>query len=855
MSLPLAPQAARLALALLLLTLPVGATAQVEPEAAAPAAADAPAEQTVAPEGIDSLQILGERIDAADVQDEAQAISAFDLEELDRASITNVDGLAFNVPSLHVGQQGNQAIVTLRGIGTENASITGEPGVQFHVDGVNYARPAAARVAFFDLEAVQVHRGPHGLTGGKNATGGAIHVITRKPHDELEMNADFEWGAYDMRRYRAAVNIPIVPELLATRLSFLQEDRTGYQINLTEPSKSNRADDADNLGLRGQLSYRPTDALDVLLQYNYYRATGVGPGAKLIGKATEKRCLEDLRPFFTDPNFLTILGQPPNQTILFRDGTRRPRAFSRTGITRHTQTAFCADINAQRIETQPTEDPADARKVYLDQIQQQDNQIWGWAGTLTWELPELPLLGLTQLTSVTGFENTSLSDPRDFDTIDIPFFSLTTVDNDSYQYSSELKLESADADALSWLTGLFYQRESSELLINGSVFGGGEDLGLKIDQRNTVKSYGWYAETQWRPRDDLTFGIGARFSRDFKSNRLLRLNGALTSTSTGLDAVGICLGRAERNALLGSLAEGMLITDAVPTCEDSWRRWTGGLSVEWRPADDHLLYAQIDSGYKAGGYIVADTGKFDPETVRAYTVGSKSRLLDSRLTLNLEAFYYDYRDYQVVEIDGLSIRTENAPEARVYGVELEFDAEPLPGLRLNGQVGYLDAEFREFRSVDPLDSLAGRARQDALPLSEFEDLSGNRLARAPEWSYTIAAEYSLPLGDLGTLTPRVQFYWQDDTFYRAYNGCSERVLSQGVCTDPDLDLQQAYHRTDLRLTWRGPEEVWSFEAFVLNLEDDDIFQNLLIGSRAVGSPGLAQYSPPRIYGFRVGFRY
>src|SRR5262249_37849500 len=157
-------------------------------------------------------------------------------------------------------------------------------------------------------------------------------------------------------------------------------------------------------------------------------------------------------------------------------------------------------------------------------------------------------------------------------------------------------------------------------------------------------------------------------------------------------------------------------------------------------------YLKYDTGFKAGGFIVADFGGFDPETVDAYTLGSKSQFFDGRLQLNVEGFWYNYHDYQVVEIDGLSLRTENAPEARVYGLETEFNGEPLPGLRINGQVAYLNAEFTDFMSVDPMRNLSQLFRDGLLPRDQYQDLSGNKLARSPEWSYSVGAEYGIPIG-------------------------------------------------------------------------------------------------------------
>ena len=235
---------------------------------------------------VDEITVVGTVSTVTDVQDEAQAVTAFGMDDLDRAEIVNVDKLAFNVPGLHVGQQGNQVIVTLRGIGTENASVTGEPGVAYMVDGVNYARPAAAQVAFFDLEGVEVLRGPQGTKGGKNTTAGWISVHTRKPHDEFETRFDYQVGAYDQKRGRGSINLPI-NEYAKSRFAFFWEDRDGYQRNRFLNDEDRDAFDADDFGFRGHLDLTPTESLQLLTTYNYYKQNGNGAQVKLIPRPEE----------------------------------------------------------------------------------------------------------------------------------------------------------------------------------------------------------------------------------------------------------------------------------------------------------------------------------------------------------------------------------------------------------------------------------------------------------------------------------------------------------------------------------------------------------------------------------------
>jgi iron complex outermembrane receptor protein len=197
---------------------------------------------------------------------------------------------------------------------------------------------------------------------------------------------------------------------------------------------------------------------------------------------------------------------------------------------------------------------------------------------------------------------------------------------------------------------------------------------------------------------------------------------------------------------------------------------------------------------------------------------------------------------------------------RVRGVELEAKAEPIDGLRLDARVGWLDATFREFCSVDPLDPTRASLYQNGLiPCagSDFDNdevvdpedigtypgdvLDDFSLPRSPKLTYMLAAEYAIPLSRYGSLIPRIQYNWSDEAYYRVYNTV--------------VDYQDEHHKTDLRVIWVSPEENWNFEAFVENLENDDVFQNMVLGSSFVGPPPLAQYAAPRTYGFRVGFKY
>jgi iron complex outermembrane receptor protein len=873
-----------LLLAALLVGLTAPAQAQAQEQATTPAAApeDADASSVVEeleapPDEVELITVIGERLDATDVQDEAQAITAFSAEDLDRANIVNIDSLQFSVPGLHVGQSGQQAIVTLRGIGTENASITGEPGVAFHVDGVNYSQPSAARVAFFDLETLDVKRGPQGLMGGKNSTSGTINVITKKPHDEYEVSGDVLFGNYDRVRARGAVNLPL-GEFAATRFAFFHEDRDGYLDNRLL-SDSRDPFDVDDFGLRTHLRLTPSDSLDIVLTYNYFKQTGNGPQADLVPVTRDVPCfgLDPSIPATTtvpipavcDPVQLDGLRFAPDGTLLINPADGTPFWPAEYG---------------------PATEDSDPREIYSDFPSAQDNRFWGWTGTVDWDVPALPLLGETRVKAIGGFQRSELTFRWDFDGTDRDQTRLNT-ERGADQHTAELQWSGTIAERLQWIGGGYFARETGiRDLIAPQIAEDGRVSGfVKIDQSTENKAYGAYLHTTLDVTDTIRFELGGRWIKDRKRTDLLR---EVTGTGTPNPFIG-CTGSLPAFRIIGGGQRELLSRN--PGCTLTFRGTTWGAALDWRPfGGDHLLYAKIDRGYKSGGFRAGGRGEYLPERIWAYALGTKSGFFDERLQLNLEGFFYSYEDLQLVIIDGFTLRTENS-DAKMYGFDVEAKAMPIPGLQLSAVLSHLKTETNDYYSLDPADifntedfpastdptrvanyqnarlfarNLAEENAEESRGGAGFEDqrsclkrppgvgttrcgdlgdqngldnFSDNDLSRSPEWKVTLSAEYEIPLADYGTLTPRVQYTWQDDTYYRVFNR--------------QFDLQESYHLTDAKLIWRSPEDRWEAEIFVTNIEDETPKQNILVGSSAFGSPALAWWGAPRYYGFRLGFRY
>lgn len=194
---------------------------------------------------------------------------------LERANTAAVTDLETQAPSMQFGNDNSDYKVKIRGIGSDNITLNSKQGVALHQDGVYMARPSSFGAALYDVQRVEVVRGPQGTLYGRNATGGAINVISNPPTNEFEARADFLYGNYDRTRERAVFNVPLVDEKLAFRLTASKEDRDGYQEN--RYPGGTQGDDADTLYLRGQLLWTLSEDASITARANHYKSRGVGP--------------------------------------------------------------------------------------------------------------------------------------------------------------------------------------------------------------------------------------------------------------------------------------------------------------------------------------------------------------------------------------------------------------------------------------------------------------------------------------------------------------------------------------------------------------------------------------------------
>jgi iron complex outermembrane receptor protein len=432
--------------------------------AAAPAQA-----QTVLEEVIVTAQKRSES-----VQEIPLAVTALSSDMLDERGIVDIASMVSSVPGMHFGQSGNNTRITIRGIGTEQTTVTGDPGVAFHIDGVYQARSSAGNALFYDLARIEVLRGPQGTLYGRNATGGSINLISNPPDEEFGGQIEAQIGDYDQQRLRGVLNVPTMDEKLLLRVSGQYENRDGYYEDLT-PGADDLTDE-DSLNLRGQALYLLSENLDALLSVNYASNKGAGHGVKALG------------PYPLPP------GLVPN------------------------------------LLEAATPNPNDPWKIRTNGIADRDNSRKGAYLTINWDL------GAVALKSITAWQDNDVDTFRDVDLSDADIFNETSK-QDSRQYSQELHLTSTGSGDWEWVTGLYWLREETDADFWYTDMGEGLsiypffptiDVGLAdpsyFGNESTTKidAYGVFGQASYSISDDFNLTAGLRYSKDDKKADIFR---------------------------------------------------------------------------------------------------------------------------------------------------------------------------------------------------------------------------------------------------------------------------------------------------------------------------------------------
>lgn len=734
---------------------------------------------------------------AENVQDVPIAITALNAAALEAARVEDSKDLQFNAPNVTLSANRN---ITIRGVGSASYGGTGDTNIGVLVNGV-FLQSGSSFGEFFDMERIEVLRGPQGTLFGRNTTGGAINFVTRRPTDSFEGYVELQGENPRGLRANAAINIPLAAGLYQ-RFAANYINRDGYTKNLLDGSM---VDGRNQYTLRSSTRLEPTDTTTVDLTLTYFREDSDRQNA------AKSLCTPD-PTFGCSPNSVSAAFPTTNFPIdnFLLGGRVRAGTFAAN--------------------------PKGLREVVIDVKPFQKAEDF----LATLEINQE--LGNLTLTSVTGLRDGNNSSERDFDqgyrpnafnpgtfgTHVIPDAGngngvmtyllsgrpVTTTDyrtsqtggGTQKQFSQELRLATRFDGGFNFILGGFYLNSRGSGYVDtwtpaNRTFGAVSKFNTRLGQ---VKSYALFGEVYVDLTQNLKLTGGLRYTHDEKH----------IETASGTFALNP-----------------YFISDA------EFDKVTGRAILNWNPTvsftEDTNVYLSFSRGFKSGGFNPGNNTipVFDSEVIDAYELGIKNTFLDGKGRLNLAFFNYDYSNLIVGNLVGTAVANTNIPKSRVRGLEAELVYTPVDPLRLEASLGLLDASVRsDFLSSDPA---RGSAR--------FQ-LQGNQLPNAPRRTLKLAAEYTIDAGDDWAVRPRIDFYSQSGFHSREFNVPADRVGS--------------WSQLDASVNIANSGKNWSVTAFVKNLTNQDSITWLEVNSNLVGSFRSAFLLDPRTFGLslRVGFQ-
>ena len=791
----------------------------------------APDAGTLKARALEEIIVSGERR-RENLQKVPASISAFSADELANRGITSFNALQYAVPSLFSGD-GGLTRITLRGVGSEIVGPGVDPGFAVYFNGVYSARETTGLFSYFDIQQVEVLRGPQGMLGGRSSTGGSVNVTTARPGPDFSGELDLEYGRFDHTLLRGYVNVPLVDDKLSSRIAFLRQTQDGT-MEIDGPGNHQRLNDVDATSVRASLRWEPTSDLTFDLIGSYLYLDNNGSGIKFSG------------PYTTPPEPFLGLG-------------------------------FGFGLDYQGAEANPN----DPYKGTANEPQHQRGTVWTATLIGEWERDDW------RLVSTTGYQQTWFDIRRDQDTSSLAIQTLYLHD-ESLQLSQDLVANSDWDGPFDWTLGVNYQWDKSPrtqvvipneqntafstllylapyfepdnpplgrgvYLVDGCGPGDaippcppvkepGETRDDFVNARASNQNHvaGVFGNLAWKrwpwePLDDrLTLSAGLRFSYTFRKWRDDSLVQSFVFPVTPLPA-----------SPSDPPPSGLQVLQRGTHDSGNWKAVTWKAGLDYALTEEQLLWATVGTGERAGGFNFVQADPFGEERILAVETGYKSQFLENRLRVNLTGFWYDWDDPQISQrVDSINVTT-NAPNATSYGIEAELEWLATQALLVNASFGWLESYYNEhLLSADSTrpeypGPTCGSLEEPCLPIpEEVIDLYDNRMPRSPRFTASFGAQYTFDLGRYGSLTPRVDFYYRDWITFRQFGN--------------DLDEQPSYTRTDVRITWLSENQKLWLAFWARNLEDEAAKTNQEIQNDIYR---VHYYDMPFRAGFQAGFQY
>ncbi len=799
------------------------------------------------------------------LQDVPISISAFSGDALKEMGAESISDLGRATAGVEMNNESvTQPAYNIRGIQTDDFTVGSDPAVALYVDGVYAGRGAGAEVPLDDVERIEILKGPQGTLFGRNATGGAIHYITKKPSQETEGSVSASVGNYNKQKADFTFNMPI-SDTLAIRFGGSVNNRDGYIDNTAGPDLN----DVDSQSVRASILWSPSEETEIVWRGEYsdmsqnsgtvysvtesvYNAGNVNDAFDLYGDvSTDVTSLEERDLFGTS---LEINHDFDNFTL--------------TSITafRSMNVNF---INDEDGSSDPGHYFASENTDDQDQLSQEfrftgetDSLKWTVGAGYSKEHVDHTTFASTNTNTLENFAMYTglLGDPNALAALGLPGAALGINADSSEQEIAEV-INGARAAIPAAFNGIvlsqflygLYEGAGALAAIdcgNGSGLsmaqvaqGFGRDSaigGCTLPQiqnslsdspswiesvRNTgsYESAAVYGDFTYTINDQMNLSAGLRYTYDEKEFTVqtgYNDNNSFVNTIAALGGQPLPLGLFFYN-------NGIDGNNDVQSYNEDWDALSGRLVLDYFINDNTMVYGSVATGFKSGGFNSLSFGPgiepaFDQEEVTNFEIGFKGDFLEGALRFNAAAYYYEYENKQDLTLLGSPIPSYNitTSDAEGQGIDLEVYWSITEQLFVSANYSYLDTEITDYTIV-----------------SNEDDITGDPLANTPENKFYLMGEYTIPFDDAGDLVLRADYSWTD-----------ERV---GQLRGESID---AYYLVNARATFNSADDTWAIAGWVNNLTDEEDLRDFTGPGSAIGSHTVARRLP-RMYGVDFTYRF
>ena len=818
--------------------------------------ADAAAESSN--DTLDTIVVTAQRRSES-VQTVPIAITAFSSETLSNRGIATPLQMVNYVPNLFGANNtglGSANTYYIRGLGNTESIASFDPPVGTYIDDIYMSRQNGNNFSFFDVDRIEVLRGPQGTLFGRNTTGGAVNVIMKRPGDRLGGFVEAAYGAYDKKMIRGSIDLPL-NDAISVKLSGYFQDDDGYVKNTTTGERNN---DSDMAGARGAIRVKITEDLTWNGAVTYMRNSG-----------------ENLVNFTCDP----------------RNPTNCNGRFATTGMRSNlpagTTNAYPGTIDLVSFfggvvrPVSPT-----GRKAGFPLGNEVETQLY--TSNFEWGSEDFTVNLITGYMDMRQKFALDFADGRGLPSVADPIPAVQGLANGGFsilndskhtQFTQEVKLNGKLFDgAVEFVTGFFYIKEKNATDF-ADLFGGSF---LLADRRvdNGADAKAGYFQADFSASDKLKFTAGIRYTDETKTFRVSDNRQFLLCQTPTPSAR--CL---ENQNLFVAFPNGTRVN--IPTSQNA-KLWTPRFAINYTPSEDVLLFASATRGFKSGGWNARGTSAntllpFDPETVWSYEAGIKSQFLDNRLRVNLTGFWLDVSNLQTGTAfndpitNAITFITQNFADYENKGLELEISAVPTKGLNLYANLGYQNDKYKVSDTLNPnrynvqsvrsqqlqcqaqlaagLVPLSSGATNAAACAAGIIDANGQIATpvRTPDFTLAFGGSYDIPLSGAGVIiTPSVNAQYRSSletgtanaTIYtgtiRAGNGTVLPANPNGG----DVifgSLTKPFWQVSAALQMRTEDGNW-----LVSLECDNCFDETYLQSSLANFNYL---NPPRTWQIRV----